>query len=44
MLNVNGRAFYDDNYPSQWRNEIPGTILFMTGSSNDIIYKYDSTL
>jgi hypothetical protein len=46
MVTTNGRAFYDDNFPSVWRNEIPGTILYMTGAMTgpgSITYKYDIT-
>jgi hypothetical protein len=46
MTYVNGKAFYDDNYPSYWRTEIPGQILYMTGAKSgtgSITYKYDLT-
>jgi hypothetical protein len=43
ILTTNGRSFYDDNFPSLWRNEIPGTILYMTGAGSTITYKYDIT-
>jgi hypothetical protein len=43
MVTTNGRSFYDDNFPSYWRSEIPGLIQYMTGAGSSITYKYDIT-